>query len=115
MGETGVEHTLQRTDRGAAHHHRLLMKTPVSRALVTDLMQEVVNGAKACGADIGDEFVQRMLDNTDHMSDYAPKHEAGLFPPYGNKGHIQQPGGHCQGCGLPPAQGGDAGTAIAVH
>ena len=49
-----------------------LMKDPASRALVTDLMQEVVNGAKACGADIGDEFVQRMLDNTDHMKPYAP-------------------------------------------
>ena len=49
-----------------------LMKNPSSRQLVTDLMNEVVCGARACGAMIKPDFVQRMLDNTDNMEPYAP-------------------------------------------
>lgn len=49
-----------------------LMKDPASRQLVTDLMEETVAGARACGAAIKDDFVQKMLTNTDNMEPYAP-------------------------------------------
>lgn len=49
-----------------------LMQDPAARQLITDLMIETVEGARACGANIKDDFVQKMLDNTDKMEPYAP-------------------------------------------
>ena len=49
-----------------------LMQNPSSRQLITDLMEETVAGARACGANIKDDFVQKMLANTDKMEPYAP-------------------------------------------
>ena len=49
-----------------------LMQDPASRQLITDLLIETVEGARACGANIKDDFVQKMLDNTDKMEPYAP-------------------------------------------
>lgn len=49
-----------------------LMQNPASRQLITDLMEETVAGARACGANIKDDFVQKMLSNTDNMEPYAP-------------------------------------------
>ena len=48
------------------------MQDPAARQLITDLMIETVEGARACGANIKDDFVQKMLDNTDKMEPYAP-------------------------------------------
>lgn len=49
-----------------------IMKDPAARQLVTDLMEETVAGARACGANMKDDFVQKMLNNTDAMEPYAP-------------------------------------------
>lgn len=49
-----------------------IMQNPASRQLVTDMMNEVIEGARACGAMVKPDFVQRMLDNTDKMEPYAP-------------------------------------------
>ncbi|MCR5298698.1 MAG: putative 2-dehydropantoate 2-reductase [Paludibacteraceae bacterium] len=49
-----------------------LMKHPSSRALVHDLMLEVVNAANACQVIIEREFVDKMMDFTDKMTSYAP-------------------------------------------
>lgn len=49
-----------------------LMNDKASRQLVTELMEETVAGARACGANIKDDFVQKMLHNTDKMEPYAP-------------------------------------------
>lgn len=49
-----------------------LMQHPASRQLITELMEETVAGARACGANIKDDFVQKMLNNTDNMEPYAP-------------------------------------------
>jgi len=49
-----------------------LMQNTATRALVTDLMNEVVNGAAACGETIEQEFIGKMLSMTDAMKPYAP-------------------------------------------
>ena len=49
-----------------------LMATPSTRALVTDLMNEVVDAASVCGANIEREFVDKMLAMTDRMTPYSP-------------------------------------------
>lgn len=49
-----------------------LMNQKSTRQLVTDLMQEVVDGASACGADIEHEFIDKMLKMTDDMTPYRP-------------------------------------------
>ena len=49
-----------------------LMTTPSTRALVTDLMNEVVDAASVCGANIEREFVDKMLAMTDRMTPYSP-------------------------------------------
>lgn len=49
-----------------------LMQNPNSRQLIKEMMEETVAGARACGANIKDEFVEKMLNNTDQMEPYAP-------------------------------------------
>ncbi|MBR5167042.1 MAG: putative 2-dehydropantoate 2-reductase [Salinivirgaceae bacterium] len=49
-----------------------LMNTPATRALVTDLMNEVVDAAAVCNAVIEREFVEKMLTMTDRMTPYSP-------------------------------------------
>ncbi len=49
-----------------------LMQNADTRALVTDLMNEVLDGAAACGEKIEPEFVDKMLSMTDAMKPYAP-------------------------------------------
>lgn len=49
-----------------------LMSTPSTRALVTDLMNEVVDAASVCDAIIEREFVDKMLAMTDRMTPYCP-------------------------------------------
>lgn len=50
----------------------VLMRTDSSRALIIDLMNEVVCGAEACGAHIEHEFIDKMLQMTDVMTPYSP-------------------------------------------
>ena len=58
-----------------------LMADPATRALVRDLMVEVVTAATACGHPIEDAFVDHMLRTTEDMTPYAPSmkldHDAG--------------------------------------
>lgn len=49
-----------------------LMENPDSRALIEDLMREVLAAAGACGKHIGEEFMQKMLEHTEHMLPYKP-------------------------------------------
>jgi 2-dehydropantoate 2-reductase len=49
-----------------------IMKNPSTRQLVTDVMKEVQLAGVACGADIPDEFIDAMLESTDHMTPYDP-------------------------------------------
>lgn len=49
-----------------------MMQNTASRQLIADLMQETVEGARACGANIKDDFVGKMLESTDRMEPYAP-------------------------------------------
>lgn len=49
-----------------------LLADPVTRALVADLMDEVIVGARAVGHDIPDEFRDEMLAATDAMRPYDP-------------------------------------------
>lgn len=50
----------------------VLMADPEMRQLVTDLMKEVQAGAKACAGEIPNEFLQKMIDDTDKMEPYLP-------------------------------------------
>jgi 2-dehydropantoate 2-reductase len=47
-----------------------LMADPHTRALIEQLMHEVVADGRACGADPGGEIVAKMLANTDKMAPY---------------------------------------------
>ncbi|AKT31473.1 putative 2-dehydropantoate 2-reductase [Pseudomonas syringae pv. actinidiae] len=49
-----------------------LMSDPDSRALIRALMDEVVQGAQACGHTLPADFAQHLLSVTDSMSDYKP-------------------------------------------
>ena len=49
-----------------------LMSNSSTRALVTDLMNEVVDAAAVCGAPFEREFVGKMLAMTDRMTPYSP-------------------------------------------
>jgi len=49
---------------------RALMADPHTLALAEDLMLEVVAGARACGRDIRDSFVRKMIDMTVAMPPY---------------------------------------------
>ncbi len=51
---------------------RQLMDEPHSRALVADLMAEVVQAAAACGYPLPEHLVANMLKATDAMPDYWP-------------------------------------------
>ncbi|MGB3512039.1 MAG: putative 2-dehydropantoate 2-reductase [Microcoleaceae cyanobacterium] len=41
-----------------------------TRNLVTEIMQEVVEGAKSCQCQIPDSYIQKMLDHTDKLKPY---------------------------------------------
>lgn len=49
-----------------------LMANPDSRALIAALMDEVMQGAAACGHDLPAGYPQAMLDATERMPDYLP-------------------------------------------
>ncbi len=49
-----------------------LMGNPDSRALIQAIMQEVVDGATACGHRIPENFAAKLLASTDRMPDYLP-------------------------------------------
>ncbi len=49
-----------------------LMQNSSSRQLVQDLMWETVLGARACGANISGDFVEKMMLSTDQMKPYSP-------------------------------------------
>ena len=50
-----------------------LLSHPSTLQLVRDQMMEVVRAAQACGAEnIGEEFVDKMIYNTIHMTPYSP-------------------------------------------
>lgn len=49
-----------------------LMASADSRALIVDLMQEVVQGAAACGHELPQDYVQYLLAGTERMQDYLP-------------------------------------------
>nr|WP_294975509.1 putative 2-dehydropantoate 2-reductase [uncultured Pseudomonas sp.] len=51
---------------------RAIMDNPDSRALVAELMEEVVAGAAACGHALPSNIVGAMLASTDAMPDYLP-------------------------------------------
>lgn len=48
------------------------MGNPDSRALIQALMQEVVEGAVACGHTLPEGFAGKLLASTDRMPDYLP-------------------------------------------
>ncbi len=49
-----------------------LMECKDSRELIVALMTDVVRGAKACGVEIRETYIQKMLDFTDAMTPYLP-------------------------------------------
>jgi 2-dehydropantoate 2-reductase len=49
-----------------------LMAHPATRELIHDIMLEVIGGANASGAPVGEAYVQNMLDMTLKMKPYAP-------------------------------------------
>lgn len=49
-----------------------LMANAGSRGLILDLMQEVVQGAAACGHALPDGYAQKLLAVTERMPDYLP-------------------------------------------
>ena len=50
-----------------------LLSHPSTLQLVRDQMMEVVRAAQACGVEnIGEEFVDKMIYNTIHMTPYSP-------------------------------------------
>jgi 2-dehydropantoate 2-reductase len=53
-------------------HTDTIMKTPSSRAIIRTLMEEVVQGASACGVEIEKEAIEKMLVFTDKMIPYEP-------------------------------------------
>lgn len=60
---------------------REMLASPPIRSLVTDLMDEVIVAARACGSDVDPSFRDEMLATTDAMTPYAPSmkldHDAG--------------------------------------
>jgi len=48
------------------------MADPASRELIQDLMQEVLQGAAACGHAIPAAYAQQLFKSTEHMPDYWP-------------------------------------------
>lgn len=58
-----------------------LMANPDSRALIVDLMQEVVQGAAACGYELPQGYAQQLLAATERMPDYLPS----MYHDFANK------------------------------
>ena len=50
----------------------ILMENPSSRAMLKDIMLEVIAAARACGVPIKDEVAEMTLVHTDKMTPYAP-------------------------------------------
>lgn len=50
----------------------LIMKNTSSRTMVTEIMLEVISGARVCGYEIEDDFTDMMLSATQQMVDYTP-------------------------------------------
>jgi 2-dehydropantoate 2-reductase len=50
----------------------ILMTNNASRSMVSEIMREVIRGAKVCGYDIDDGFVDLMLSATEKMVEYRP-------------------------------------------
>lgn len=50
----------------------ILTMNPHSRQLVVDLMNEVVDAGRACGAVISNSFVDKMIEMTEKMVPYSP-------------------------------------------
>ena len=51
---------------------REIMEHSSSRQIIKRLMEEVVEGAAACGYKLGESEIERMLDYTDKMTPYEP-------------------------------------------
>jgi len=49
-----------------------MIKHKSSRAMVNEIMREVIQGARACEYDIEDNFAEIMLNATQQMVDYSP-------------------------------------------
>ncbi len=49
-----------------------IMKNKSSRAMVNEIMLEVIQGARVCGYEIEDNFAEIMLNATQQMVDYSP-------------------------------------------
>ncbi|MFZ4456609.1 MAG: putative 2-dehydropantoate 2-reductase [Bacteroidales bacterium] len=49
-----------------------LIQNVATRPLIYDLMQEVVDGANACGVPLSAEFARKMVDMTETMKPYEP-------------------------------------------
>ncbi len=50
----------------------LIMKNDAARSMVAEIMREVIGGARVCGYDIDDGFVDLMLAATEKMVEYRP-------------------------------------------
>ena len=50
----------------------LIMKNESARSMVTEIMREVIRGARVCGYHIDDDFVDLMLLATEKMVEYRP-------------------------------------------
>lgn len=51
---------------------REIIQNPQGRALIEALMQEVVEAAFACGAQIPSHFIDKMISDTERMTPYLP-------------------------------------------
>lgn len=49
-----------------------LLRHTATRALIVDLMREVVHGANACGARLTDADIEQMMQYSDRMTPYKP-------------------------------------------
>lgn len=49
-----------------------MMENPSCHVLITELMQEVVDAAAACGCPLSDKLVPALLESTRQMGDYFP-------------------------------------------
>ncbi|MEZ4549024.1 MAG: ketopantoate reductase C-terminal domain-containing protein [Desulfobacterales bacterium] len=50
----------------------LIMKNESARSMVAEIMREVIRGARVCGYDIHDDFMDLMLLATEKMVAYRP-------------------------------------------
>lgn len=86
-------------------HTKQLMDEPHSRELVTELMQEVVEGAAACGYNLPNSLVQGMLKFTETMPAYLPSmyHDFAAQRPMELEAIYQAPldAAQAAGCAMP--------------